>query len=278
MADKILRVEKVTKQFGGVVAANQVSFSMDPGEIIGLIGPNGAGKSTLFNMCSAVFPPTSGEIWFGNKRIDRLTPFEVATLGISRTFQNLQIFKNMTVLENVMVGRHVRTKSGFFSAAFRLPWAVSEEKRIREMSMEMLAFVGLAEWAGYNAGNLPLGKQRLLELARALATEPVLLLLDEIAAGLNHMETRQMRELIQKIRERDVSVLVVEHDMDLVMNISDRVIVLDQGEKIAEGTPAEVQNNLRVITAYLGGEIERESTNQSEEVPVSYEKAAVGNT
>jgi branched-chain amino acid transport system ATP-binding protein len=249
-----LEVKQVTKSFGGVVANKNVSFSFEEGQIVGLIGPNGAGKSTMFNMISCVFPPTSGEIVFQGQRIEQLPSHKVAPLGISRTFQNLQVFKNMTVLENAMVGHHIQTKSGMIAAAFRLPSAREEEKRMYEEALKHIEFVGLSDIYDVNAGNLSLGKLRLLELARALATGPKLLLLDEIAAGLNHQETLEMSKLIRKIQNLGISVFVVEHDMELVMAVSDKVIVLDQGEKIAEGTPKEIQQNKQVITAYLGAD------------------------
>jgi branched-chain amino acid transport system ATP-binding protein len=251
-----LEVKQLTKRFGGVVANKDVSFSFEEGQIVGLIGPNGAGKSTMFNMISCVFPPSSGEIVYQGKRIDQLPSHKVAPLGISRTFQNLQVFKNMTVLENVMVGHHIQTKSGMISAALRLPSAKEEELNMYKEALKHIEFVGLSEIYDVNAGSLSLGKLRLLELARALATGPKLLLLDEIAAGLNHQETAEMSKLIRKIRDLGISVFVVEHDMELVMTVSDKVIVLDQGEKIAEGTPKEVQNNQQVITAYLGADME----------------------
>lgn len=248
----LLEVRNVTKKFGGVIANKDVSFTVEDGQITGLIGPNGAGKSTMFNMASAVFPPTTGEILFQGNRIDQLSNFKVAALGISRTFQNLQVFKKMSVVENVMVGLHTGTSSNIFSAALKLPHSKKEEIQMYEDAMNTLKFVGLDNLCDVSAGALPLGKLRLLELARALATKPKLLLLDEIAAGLNHGETLEMATLIKKIREKGVSIFVVEHDMDLVMSICDRIIVLDQGEKIAEGTPKEIQNHERVIEAYLG--------------------------
>lgn len=259
----LLEVHSLTKSFGGVVANRDVSFNLEEGLIVGLIGPNGAGKSTMFNMLSAVFPPTTGEIKYKGQRIDKMPSYKVCELGISRTFQNLQVFKNMSVLENVMVGHHSRTKSGMLTAALRLPGAKKEEKIILNAAMEQIKFVGLEDLCDVNAGSLPLGKLRLLELARALATKPKLLLLDEIAAGLNHMETLEMSELIKRIRDKGISIFVVEHDMDLVMGICDKIIVLDQGMKIAEGTPKEIQNNEKVIAAYLG-----EEADEKVEVPV----------
>lgn len=252
----LLEVANITKSFGGVVANRDVSFTLEEGMIVGLIGPNGAGKSTMFNMLSAVFPPTTGEITYHGQRIDKLPSYKVCELGISRTFQNIQVFKNMTVLENIMVGHHSRTKSGMFAAALRLPQAKKEEKIIYNTAMDQIKFVGLEDVYDVRAGSLPLGKLRLLELARALATEPNLLLLDEIAAGLNHQETHEMSKLIKKIRDKGITIFVVEHDMDLVMGICDKIIVLDQGMKIAEGTPKEIQNNEKVIAAYLGEENE----------------------
>ncbi|WP_210364318.1 ABC transporter ATP-binding protein [Bacillus sp. REN3] len=256
----LLEVKNVTKRFGGVVANRNVSFTIEEKKITGLIGPNGAGKSTLFNMVSAVFPPSEGEIWFRNERIDSYPAYKVAPLGISRTFQNLQVFKKMTVIENVMVGLHTRTSSGILAAAFSFPSSKKEEAEMYEKAVEALRFAGLEDDCGTVAANLPLGKLRLLELARAIATGPKLLLLDEVAAGLNHQETLEMSRLILKTREQGIAIFVVEHDMDLVMGICDKIIVLDQGEKIAEGAPKSVQSNQRVIEAYLGASEEEEMT------------------
>jgi branched-chain amino acid transport system ATP-binding protein len=254
----LLEVKSVTKKFGGVIANQDVSFTIEENQIVGLIGPNGAGKSTLFNMISSIFPPTTGEIFFLGTRIDQMPAFKVAPLGISRTFQNLQVFKNMTLIENVMVGQHIQTKTSILGAALLLPSSRKEEKVMYEEAMKYLQFVGLDSLYNHKAGSLALGKLRLLELARALATKPKLLLLDEIAAGLNHKETQEMSELIKKVRDTGVTVFVVEHDMDLVMSICDKIIVLDQGMKIAEGTPKEIQTNEAVITAYLGTDIDEE--------------------
>lgn len=253
----MLRLKNVTHEFGGIVANKNISFTVEKNTIVGLIGPNGAGKSTLFNLISAIYTPTKGEIIFDGKRIDGLPPYKVAALGISRTFQNLQVFKNMTVIENVMVGYHTNSKTGFFQSALRLPKVLKEEDEVYTKCFEFLKFVGLEHEIDMLAGNLPLGKLRLLELARALAVNPKLLLLDEIAAGLNDQETKEMSLLIKKIKEQGITVFVVEHDMDLVMGICDSIIVINQGEKIAEGTPYEIQQNEAVIKAYLG-EVEEE--------------------
>jgi branched-chain amino acid transport system ATP-binding protein len=253
--DKMLRISKLRKEFGGIIALQGVEFSMQSNNIKAIIGPNGAGKTTIFNIISGIYPPTEGEVWFKGERIDRLKPHLIATRGISRTFQTIQIFANMSVVENVMVGCHPWTRSEFLACIFKLRKTRLEEKKIRSRALELLEFVGLREKADILASSLTFHQQRLVEMARALATEPELLLLDEPAAGLNLRETRQMGELICRIREMGVSVLLVEHDMDLVMGISEEVIVLNSGLVIAEGTPQEVQNDEKVIAAYLGEEV-----------------------
>lgn len=252
----LLQVSKLEKIFGGLTAVDKVSFSVSSGQIKAIIGPNGAGKTTIFNLLSGIDRPSSGEIYFKNKPIDGLKPHIIAHLGIGRTFQNTQLFGEMTVIENVMVGRHTRTQAEIFSVGLRLPHALREEKAIFNSAMERLKFVGLEGRAFEEAKNLPHGERYLLEIARALATEPELLLLDEPAAGLNSQGVDSLIETIYKIRDQGITVLLVEHDMGLVMEVSDEVVVLDYGKKIAEGPPLLIQEDEQVITAYLGKEIE----------------------
>jgi branched-chain amino acid transport system ATP-binding protein len=248
----MLRLQGITKVFGGLIALEEVSFSVEDGTIIGIIGPNGAGKTTLFNIVSGIYPQNSGNVYLGGKDISRFAPEKLARLGLVRTFQNVELFGQMTVLENVMVGLHTKSKSGILSCAFKLPGHIREEKYIRERGLQWLEFTGMVDSAEVTAGNLPFGKGRLLEIARALALEPRMILMDEPAAGLNSRETIGLAALIRRIRESGVTVVLVEHDMDLVMDVCDAVVVLNLGRKLAEGTPREIQENTAVIAAYLG--------------------------
>ena len=252
----LLEVEALTKSFGGVTAIADLSFDVPPGLVYSVIGPNGAGKTTLFNMLSGIYHPDDGSIRFMDQGVVGRQPHQVAALGVSRTFQNLQMFFNMSVLDNVMVGCHLRTRTGLFSAALRLPRIKREEKLSRQWAREALAICHLDKFIGQEAGSLPYGVLKRLEIARALAVEPKLLLMDEPAAGLNDTETLEMRKLIRRICESGITVLLVEHNMGLVMQVSDRILVLDYGSRLAEGTPVEIQNDRRVIEAYLGGEVQ----------------------
>jgi branched-chain amino acid transport system ATP-binding protein len=251
-----LRVENLCKSFGGVQALMGLSFKVAPGIIKAIIGPNGAGKTTLFNIISGLFPPSNGSITLEGMPIEGRKSRDIARLGVSRTFQNVEVFGRMTVLENVMVGRHIRSRAGIISAGLKLPRMRREERRIRNGARDYLEFVGLENKAGELAGNLPLGEQRLLEIARALATEPRILLLDEPAGGLNTRETEGLAALIQSILKKEITVLLVEHDMNLVMDISNEIVVMNFGEKIAEGKPKEIKNDPVVIEAYLGEEVD----------------------
>ena len=250
----LLEVKDLSRSFGGLQAVNKVSFNVQKDNIKALIGPNGAGKTTLFNLISGMLSPDSGSIMFDGRPVHGLRPYQIASKGLARTFQHIKLFPKMTALENVMLGRHTHSRAGFISSMLSLPWTWKEEKAIREKSLEIMGFLGVSELAGSEATSLAYGQQRIVELARALACEPALLLLDEPAAGLNMRETAEMAHLITKIREMGVTVLIVEHDMSLVMDISDEIIVLSYGEKIADDVPLAIQKNREVIRTYLGEE------------------------
>ena len=252
MSEKLLEIKDVCKHFGGIAALTNVSLAIQRGEIYALIGPNGAGKTSLFNVITGIYTPDSGSILLNGQAMTGKKPHEMAKAGVARTFQNIRLFHSMTALENVMVGRHCRTSAGVIGAVFQHPKAKAEEMAIAKRARELLDYVGIAKHTHTVARNLSYGDQRRLEIARALATEPLLLALDEPAAGMNHTETNSLEDLFRKIRADGVTLLLIEHDVKLVMGLCDRITVLNFGKKITEGTPEFVKNHPEVIEAYLG--------------------------
>lgn len=252
--EPLLKVDEISKSFGGIQALYDVSFEVHAGTIHAVIGPNGAGKTTLFNTITGAYAPETGKVLFEGLEVQGKKVHELVARGVARTFQNVELFGSLTALENVLVGGHVRTRCGFTGAIARWPWVRREEAEARERSMALLEFVGLEKVAQRRSVDLPFGWQRFLEIARALAAEPKLLLLDEPASGLNAVETQRLGELLEEIRRKGITLLLVEHDMSLTMGVSDRILVLHQGKKLAEGSPRDIQADETVISAYLGRE------------------------
>jgi branched-chain amino acid transport system ATP-binding protein len=248
-----LQVNSITKQFGGLIAVDNVSFEIEKGEIVSIIGPNGAGKTTIFNMLTGVYTIDSGEIIFDGAPIHNTTPYNVVNLGISRTFQNIRLFPNMRVIENVLVGTHIRTKYGLFDSLFRTKRFKKEEAEKVVRALDILSDIGLQDRVNDYAQNLPYGEQRKVEIARAIATDAKIILLDEPAAGMNPQESEELLRFIRELRDKGYTIILIEHDMSVVMNISDRIYVIDHGKKIAQGFPNEIVKNQSVIEAYLGG-------------------------